>query len=375
MEMVEHKSCDDEESRLPNHGDRVADSGNGTSNQDNALASFSFSVSSSLDSQRDRYGSMDSSRSEEIEIHMTNIEPIHHGNTRLSGNEIPLSREFIGTQSDADAMAHYTRKLNLVTAIPIDRDIEQESDCIDRKSYELCPSVEEEDGMNDLEHNNSLHRGKPAASVEIELLSSSISCTSSDILLTDESYATLSKSISLPEFNDDDSVDQFTLKGGDKYIVGIFITDSFIMGQNIAGECTPAVVDTDDEESNLFREVPKTRLTVDGDEIKDKVKVSKTETKKSRVRLVSFDSEPPTIHHIQRAKSEDKSNLFYKPKELTKFKAEYIMELQETIMRQKMKSYYGPTIFRTLFSRVYHLLTCQPVIDLFCSNNHTQATI
>ena len=83
---------------------------------------------------------------------------------------------------------------------------------------------------------------------------------------------------------------------------------------------------------------------------------------------VTFRKEVVTvIHNLERWKVEEKKKMFYTSKDLTTFRIQYIIELQE--LQSRVERQNG-SMFRTITAKFHEILTCKPLIDKFCSDRN-----
>jgi hypothetical protein len=120
--------------------------------------------------------------------------------------------------------------------------------------------------------------------------------------------------------------------------------------------------------------------TESDEDIKESSGNTKNENKsnrdsKSSSRRVSFNSNPvKSIHELERCNQEEKASMFYTSKDLTKFRVDYLIELQEMQERLEKQKSSGSTLLRTLAAKFSEIISCKPLIDLCCAN-HNRATI
>ena len=104
----------------------------------------------------------------------------------------------------------------------------------------------------------------------------------------------------------------------------------------------------------------------------DKYKTNQQKEKKSKpCQRVSFDEKlVSAVHRLERITPDEKARMFYTSKDLSGFRIDYIIELQEMHEQQYRsgRKPYGSTILRTLTSKLGDIVVCRPFIDLFCGD-------
>lgn len=86
-------------------------------------------------------------------------------------------------------------------------------------------------------------------------------------------------------------------------------------------------------------------------------------------RRVSFDEKLiSSVHKLERVTPDEKARMFYSSRDLSSFRLDYIIELQEAYDQQKRnkRRACGTTILRTLTAKLGDIVVCSTCVDLFC---------
>ncbi len=75
-----------------------------------------------------------------------------------------------------------------------------------------------------------------------------------------------------------------------------------------------------------------------------------------------------SIHVLERPNAEDKAKMFYTSKDLTGFRIEYILELQELQEKMESQKTSGSRLLNTLAAKFSEIVSCKSIIDFFCAD-------